>query len=255
MPALSCRHQFEPGALEQGIDMTTAKPHPLSMGPNVFDGVYYPDSDGIPLPDGFEQEPVFEQVTPVLRAYLTQYHDVIVSGDTFLYYEQGNPRAVVSPDCYVVFGVTREAVRPYNAYFTWHVGKVPDFVLEIGSESTVREDTGRKRELYASIGITEYWRYDATLNSEHYGEPLVGERLENGEYVRIDVSPGSDGTLRGHSPALGLDLCWDDGRLRFYDPVRGVWATDYYEMREDLQATKARMMEMETELSRLRGEA
>ena len=234
--------------------MATAKPHPLSTGPNVFEGVYYPDSDGIPLPDGFEQEPVFEQVTPVLRAYLEQYYDVIVSGDTFLYYEQGNPRAVVSPDCYVVFGVTREAVRPYNAYFTWHVGKVPDFVLEIGSESTAREDIGRKRELYASIGIAEYWRYDATPDSEHYGEPLVGERLENGEYVRTDVAPAPDGMVRGHSPALELDLCWDDGRLRFYDPARGVWAPDYYEMREALQNAEARMAEMEAELHRLRGQ-
>lgn len=234
--------------------MATAKPHPLSTGPNVFDGIYYPDSDGIPLPDGFEQEPIFEQVTPVLRAYLEQYYDVIVSGDTFLYYEQGNPRAVVSPDCYVVFGVTREAVRPYNAYFTWHVGKVPDFVLEIGSESTAREDIGRKRELYASIGIAEYWRYDATPDSEHYGEPLVGERLENGEYVRTDVALAPDGMVRGHSPALELDLCWDDGRLRFYDPARGVWAPDYYEMREALQNAEARMAEMEAELLRLRGQ-
>ena len=235
--------------------MTTAKPHPLSTGPNVFDGIYYPDSDGIPLPDGFEQEPVFEQVTPVLMAYLEQYYDVIVSGNTFLYYEQGNPRAVVSPDCYVVFGVTREAVRPYKAYFTWHVGKVPDFVLEIGSESTAREDIGRKRELYASIGIAEYWCYDATPDSEHYGEPLVGERLENGEYVRMDVAPGLDGMMRGHSPALGLDLCWDDGRLRFYDPVRDVWAPDYHEMREALQAAEAHMAEMAAELLRLRGQA
>lgn len=235
--------------------MTTAKSQALDTKRNVFDGIYYPEADGIPLPDGFEQEPIFEQVTPVLRAYLTQYYDVIVSGDTFLYYEEGNPRAVVSPDCYVAFGVTREAVRPYNAYFTWHVGKVPDFVLEIGSDSTGREDTGRKRGLYASIGIVEYWRYDATPDSEHYGEPLVGERLENGEYVRIDVSPGPDGMLRGHSPALGLNLCWDNGRLRFYDPARGVWAPDYYEIRETLQATEARMAEMEAELRRLRGEA
>lgn len=235
----------------------------------MFDGIYYPDSDGVPLPDGFEQEPVFQQVTPVLRAYLEQYYEVIVSGDTFLYYEQGNPRAVVSPDCYVVFGVTREAVRPYNAYFTWHVGKVPDFVLEIGSESTAREDIGRKRELYASIGIAEYWRYDATPDSEHYGEPLVGERLENGEYIRMDVTPAPDGMVRGHSPALGLDLCWNDGRLLCYDPARGIWLEDYYEMREARveaeerlaeersarQAAEARMAEMEAELRCLRGEA
>lgn len=255
--------------------MATAKSRPLSTKTNVFNGIYYPESDGQPLPDGFYQGPLFEQVTPVLRAYLEQYYDVIVSGDTFLYYEEGNRRAVVAPDCYVVFGLTSDAVHPHNSYFTWHLGRVPDFVLEIGSESTARVDLGPKRDLYASLGIGEYWRYDSSTGSEHYGEPLVGERLENGEYVRMDVSLGPDGILRGHSPALGLDLCWDDQRLRFYDPARDVWVPDYYDLRdardeaegrlmtsqeelarerEARMAAEARMAEMDAELRRLRGE-
>ena len=148
-------------------------------------------------------------------------------------------------------------------------------MLEIGSESTARADLGTKRELYASLGIGEYWRYDSTSGSEHYGEPLVGERLENGEYVRMEVAPAPDGMVRGHSSALGLDLCWDAGRLRFYDPARDVWVPDYYELRdawgeagearqaaeERLSeeraarlAAEARLAEMETELRRLRGE-
>lgn len=256
--------------------MTTAKRRPLSTAPNVFDGIYYPDEDGLPLPDGFEQEPHFWQVTPVLRAYLEQYHDVIVSGNTFLYYELGNPRAVVSPDCYVTFGVGRDAVLPHNSYFTWHLERVPDFVLEIGSESTARRDMVGKRELYTSLGIGEYWRYDPTPDNRHYGEPLVGERLENEVYLRLEVARGPDGMVRGHSPALGLDLCWDDGRLRFYDPPRDVWVPDYLELREAQRAAEeahqaaeerlaveraarmaaeARMAEMEAELRRLRGEA
>ena len=105
---------------------------------------------------------------------------------------------------------------------------------------------------------------------------MVGERLENGEYVRIDVSAGPDGMLRGHSPALGMDLCWDDGRLRFYDVVRtygsrtiticgmltkqpkeGRQAAEdrLAEERAARQAAEARMAEMEAELLRLRGEA
>ena len=255
--------------------MATAKSRPLTTKTNVFNGIYYPESDGQPLPDGFFQGPLFEQVTPVLRAYLEQYYDVIVSGDTFLYYEEGNRRAVVAPDCYVVFGLTSDAIRPHNSYFTWHLGRVPDFVLEIGSESTSRADLGPKRDLYASLGIEEYWRYDSTTGSDHYGEPLVGERLDNGEYVRMEVAPDSEGMIRGHSPALGLDLCWDDGRLRFYDPARHVWVPDYYELRDARaeaegarqaaesrvaeeraarEAAEERLAEMEAELRRLRNE-
>ena len=256
--------------------MTTAKPQALSTERNVFDGIYYPEEDGVPLPDGPEQEIHFYRITPVLRAYLEQYYDVIVTGDTFLYYERGNPRAVVAPDCHVTFGVNRDDILPHNSYFTWHLGRVPDFVLEIGSRSTARTDLGRKRELYAAIGIGEYWRYDPSPDSRHYGEPLVGERLENGRYVRMEVAPGADGMLRGHSPALGMDLCWDDGRLRFYDTLRGVWVPDYYDLREahaEAEArlageqaaresaeaaraeAEARLAEMEAELGRLRGEA
>ncbi len=225
--------------------MTTAKSPALGTERNVFDGIYYPEEDGIPLPDGPEQETHFYRITPVLRAYLEQYYDVIVTGDTFLYYERGNPRAVVAPDCHVTFGVNRDDIQPHNSYFTWHLGRTPDFALEIGSRSTARADLGRKRDLYASLGIGEYWRYDPSPDSRHYGERLVGERLENGEYVRMDVSPGPDGVLRGHSPALGLDLCWDDQRLRFYDPARNVWVPDYYDLRDARDAAEERLAEME----------
>ena len=256
--------------------MTTAKPQALSTERNVFDGIYYPEEDGIPLPDGPEQEIHFARITPVLRAYLEQYYDVIVTGDTFLYYERGNPRAVVAPDCHVTFGVNRDDILPHNSYFTWHLGRVPDFVLEIGSRSTARRDLATKRELYASLRIGEYWRYDPTPDSRHYGEPLVGERLESGQYVRMSVAPAPGGMLIGHSPALGMDLCWDEGLLRFYDTARGVWVPDYYDLREaraEAEAARAeaeaardvaeaarveaeaRLAEMEAELHRLRGDA
>ena len=194
--------------------------------PNYHNGIYYPDTDGEPLPDGFEQEPLFYQVTPVLRAYLEQFYDVIVSGDTFLYYEEGNPRRFVAPDCYVTFGVLRDAVRPHNSYFTWHVGRAPDFVLEIASESTVDKDLGDKIAIYASMGVGEYWLYDATPDSRYCGAPLICLLLVGGRYVSVPPETLPDGRIRGYSPTLGLELYWDDGRLRFYDPMRDAWLPD-----------------------------
>ena len=241
---------------------------PADTAPNYHNGIYYPDTDGEPLPDGFEQEPLFYQVTPVLRAYLEQFYDVIVSGDTFLYYEEGNPRRFVAPDCYVTFGVRRDAVRPHNSYFTWHVGRAPDFVLEIASESTVEKDLGDKIAIYASMGVGEYWLYDATLDSRYCGAPLICLLLVGGRYVSVPPETLPDGRIRGHSPALGLDLYWDDGRLRFYDPIRDAWLLDYDEQQEQRIAAEARaeterqarleaearLAEMEAELRRLRGD-
>ena len=40
--------------------------------------------------------------------------------------------------------------------------KAPDFVLEVVSRSTWREDVGRKRQVYERLGVPEYWQYDPT---------------------------------------------------------------------------------------------
>ena len=68
------------------------------------------------------------------------------------------------------------------------MGKPPDFVLEIGSRpAPPRRDLGPKRDLYARLGVGEYWKYDGT-GGNFYGEPLVGEYLsEGGEYRRFRI--------------------------------------------------------------------
>ena len=48
------------------------------------------------------------------------------------------------------------------SYKLWEEPKAPDFVLEITSRSTRAEDQGRKREVYASLGVREYWLFDPT---------------------------------------------------------------------------------------------
>ncbi len=209
--------------------MTTKPMIPVAVDDPPYtdeNGVFYPETDGEPLPDGFEQESVFLQVMPVLRTYFKSRREAIVSGDTFMYYEQGNPQVRIAPDCYVALGVTDEAILPYNSYLTWHVGKVPDFALEIASRGTARQDLEDKRELYAEIGIGEYWRYDATPDSAYYGEPLVGEQLVDGRYVRLPVQHAPDGQVQGHSPVLALDLCWQAGRLLFFSPATGEYLRD-----------------------------
>ena len=147
-----------------------------------------------------------------------------------------------------------------NTYLLWEVGKAPDFILEIGSPSTAATDMGRKRELYAEIGVGEYWRFDAT-GGEFYGEPLVGERLVDGEYRRLEMRRATDGRVWGHSEALNLDLWWTDGDLRFWDPAAVSWLLRREEERARVEeeragrlAAEARVSELEAELRRLRGE-
>ena len=187
--------------------------------------VFYPETDGMPMPEGITQAPLYIKIVGTLRTFFRNIADCEVNGDVFIYYIEGNPRRSVSPDCLVAFGLSDaalESLKSNNTYLLWEVGKPPDFILEIGSESTGHVDTGRKRDLYAELGVGEYWRYDGT-GGDFYGEPLVGERLVDGEYERLEMRYESNGDVWSHSDALNLDLWWRDGELRFWDPVAGEW--------------------------------
>ena len=222
--------------------------------------IIYPETDGMPLPDGVFQDPLFREVVSTLETFFSEQPNTVVSGNTFIYYEEGDPRRSVSPDCYVAYDSDVELLLSNNTYRLWEMGKPPDFALEIASVSTATADTGSKRELYARLAIPEYWRYDST-GGEFYGEPLVGEYLVDGEYRRFEIHRESDGRVWGHSPALNLDLWWEDGRLRFWDPVREVWLLNQEEENAGRLAAEARAEReqaradaLEAELRRLRGQ-
>ena len=181
-----------------------------------------PDDDE-PLPDAMQQEEHVTETIQVVRTFFRGRPGVLVSGDSPVYYPDAAGRQqIFRPDCYVAFGVNPITIRRRNGYFIDDVGKAPDFALEIASISTYRNDLGPKRELYARLGIGEYWRFDST-GGNFYREPLAGEELVEGEYRRFPVHRGADGIIRGHSPTLGLDLCWIDGDLKFFDPAEGVY--------------------------------
>ena len=187
--------------------------------------IIYPETDGQPMPDGEYQAPIYVDALATLRTHYENSPGVRVNGNTFLYYVQGNPNMSVSPDCYVATGLSpeqQENIDRNNTYRLWEVGKPPEFVMEIASENTKSNDLIGKRALYADLGISEYWRYDQT-GGDFYGEPLVGERLVDGEYERIQMREDDDGRAWAHSDALNLDLYWDDGDLRFWDPVAQEW--------------------------------
>ena len=220
--------------------------------------IVYPETDGMPLPDGEYQAPLYRRVVGHLELHFRDVPGARVNGDTFIYYVEGDPRRSVSPDCYVVFGLSEAALRSLsleenNTYLLWEVGKSPDFIMEIGSKSTATADLGSKRELYAELGVSEYWRYDAT-GGEFYGEALVGERLVDGEYRRLEMRVEDDVRMWGRSEVLNLDLCWEDGELRFYDPVAGSYLRTHAEDVARAEGAESRVAELEAELRRLRGE-
>ena len=122
------------------------------------------------------------------------------------------------PDLLIAFNVNPAANTARKGYLIPEQGKPPDFVLEVASESSKERDEGAKRREYAKMGVPEYWRFDDTGGRFH-SAALAGDRLVDGEYQPIVIHETEDGGYWGHSEALGLDLCWESGRLRWYDPV------------------------------------
>ena len=105
--------------------------------------VDYPASDGQPMAETDHQRTPLAYAVDRLRLHFRDRPDVYVSGNLFIYYEEGNPQAVVAPDVFVVMGADG---RDRETYRLWEEPKGPDFVLEITSRSTRREDRTVKRE-------------------------------------------------------------------------------------------------------------
>ena len=137
------------------------------------------------------------------------------------------------PDLLVVRDGDRELMEEQRGYAIDRQGKAPDFVLEVASRSTGRVDYTDKRTDYERFGILEYWRFDPS-GGEYHDAALAGDLLVDGMYRPIEIEMLEDGRLRGYSDMLGLYVCWEDGRLRFFDP-----RTESYLRTHDEDVTRA----------------
>lgn len=178
---------------------------------------------------------------------------VVVCQDTYIYYTEGVIGDAVAPDVAVAFGVDAAAERHKDVYKVWEAGVMPAWVLEVASASTVGSDVHDKPGLYAALGVAEYWRADPT-DEALLDPPLQGDRVDGEQIEAIAVTADADGSLRGHSRVLGLDLVWHDGTLRLFDPTTGAWLPTYddliaahldAESRADREATRAERAEAE----------
>ncbi len=205
----------------------------LRYAPTLETDIYYPESDGKPMAETDLHRDAMIKTIQILSEYYKEYWDVYISGNLMMYYIKGNPRKSISPDVFVAFGVGKKQRRTYQI---WNEGKPPDFVLEFSSENTYRNDLNAKKDLYASIGITEYFLHDP--ERRHLPSPLMGFRLVDGEHA--DIPPDADGHL--FSDTLGLSLRLRGEGLGFYDNTTEKWLETPAEaaaIRADEEKTRA----------------
>ena len=188
--------------------------------------IHYPSGDGEHVVETFDHLYVILITIEVLRQYL-QAVQACVLGNQYLYYEEGNSQKRCAPDVMVIFGVKPGSRDNYRI---WEEGEVPKVVFEMTSKGTKDNDDIDKKNLYAQIGIEEYWQFDP--KGEWISEQLRGFRLVKGEYVSI---------VNSISTALELRLEVTGAFISFYRLDSGEKLLIPVELREKAEQLQAQL--------------
>ena len=235
--------------------MTTAK---ANIKPDTRQWEPYPDlpkrrKDMQQIrPTDYLQDMFLSLLTP---GYSYKDHPTILIGREIpIYYGEapatGGPPPHVIPDCMIAFDVDTAAIWRRVGYDPVQNGKPPDFVVEVASRSTYRNDTERKRDRYRQIGVPEYWRFDP-YGGRYYGAPIIGEHLVGGWYERFPTLEYEGRVVGVTSPMLNLNFRWyqDGRRFRAHDPATGDEIEHWQQAQARLSERNARLSYTNARLS------
>lgn len=214
------------------------------------------------MPDKDEHRDVISNLKHALEYWFKDSTGVYVVSDMAVYCHFPHVRISVTPDLMVCMNAGDKHRRD-----SWIAGdegeSVPEFVLEVISNPTRSFDHGKKRDKYRDIGVLEYWRFDPTPRRSEPKGHLIGDKLEDGQYVPIDED---------HSKLLGLDFVITNDPLSTYrqrphkllrlsDPITGKMLETPMEANSRADAAEARAdderrrrITAETENAKLRAE-
>mgnify|MGYP000104915002 CR=1 FL=1 len=168
----------------------------------ITDPIDYPESDGKPMAETDIHRNLLFQLIGALE---TVFPESYVSGNICLYYEEGNPKKMISPD---VLLVTRGEPGEKRIFKTWKEAPI-DLVIELSSRKTRKVDYGKKKHIYSSLlKVPWYVIFDPEkLNLEVFR--IFGDGYEPVEEDEEDHYSLSD---------LGIYISHDpDKRLRLLD--------------------------------------
>jgi Uma2 family endonuclease len=157
-----------------------------------------------------------------------------VSGNLLIYYVEKNPAKRVAPDVFVVFGVPKGQRR---VYLLWEEGVMPQVVIELSSRQTWRDDLQKKWQLYAELGVQEYFIFDPEY--DYLDKPLIGYRLEEGSYLEMEATEP-----RLRSKVLGLELVDTGETLRLFDPQSNQFLPTAQEAAQELARYREKFGEL-----------
>lgn len=174
-----------------------------------------PDTPICPPIDLFSDEPPLESYRHLKQLILLltclerlwQRQDFFAGANMSIYYSirQLKSEDVRGPDFFVVLNTER---KERKSWVVWDEdGKYPNFILEILSDSTAKNDRGLKKQLYQDVFRTpDYFWFDP------YSLEFAGFKLNYRSYEQI--VPNEQGWL--WSDELQLYLGVVDEKLRFF---------------------------------------
>jgi len=213
------------------------------QNPAYIGNVFYPESDGTPLAETDLHRKLMMKIIFALDNFFRNAPNVYVSGNLFIYYVKGSPKKNIAPDVFLVRGVPKGNRR---VYFLWEEGVAPQVVIELSSEHTWKEDVFKKFHVYEKLGVHEYFIFDPTSDYIK-GSPLIGFRLEDGEYVEMELKDD-----RLHSDELGFDLVIDGSALRLFNPLTGKFLLTPDEEAEARMRAEAEVESLRAEIDLLK---
>ncbi|MEZ4861433.1 MAG: Uma2 family endonuclease [Caldilineaceae bacterium] len=238
---------------------------PFMPAPIKSNEIYYPETDGKPMAESDLHRDIMTYIIQLLQRFFMG-RQVYVSGNLLVYFEQGNPRKSVAPDCFVVHGIDPHLRKTYKI---WEESKTPEVVFEVTSKSTQNEDLGKKMRLYAQLGVQEYYLYDPA--AEYLQPSLRAFMLRGGGYVpmspvdgelalgdvAIVADPAEPPEFISH--LLGLRITLDEmNQIQFYDVASNQRLLSAEEARQAAEIVaedaKLRAEQAEVENARLRAE-
>jgi Uma2 family endonuclease len=196
----------------------------------------YPSSDGKPMAETQVHVRLLARLLGMLEYRFQDREDVLVAGNIFLYYEEGDPKKRRSPDIMFVKGVKGRYLR--RSFMVWLERTVPSCILELTSKKTAKEDIKVKKPLYRRLGVREYILFDPL--AEYLPTQLMGYRLVKGRFKAIKTA--ADGSLV--SKELGLRLVPEGENLAMYDLKTGerlLSLEELHAQNDALQAEVARL--------------
>jgi Uma2 family endonuclease len=221
--------------------------------------------DGEPLETNWHAQQI-PLMTHLIRQAMNEQGrtDFFVGGNNFVYYsveqarevaleeeQGGKKRAFRGPDVFWVGGVDPTPKR--EAWISWEEdGRLPDFILELLSPKTAKNDRTVKKDLYARVfGTSEYFLYDPRHRT------LEGFRLAAPEVYR-PLAPDIQGRL--WSEQLGVFLGrWhgireerEDDWVRLFRPDGSLVPTRDEAAEQQAEGERQRAEQAEAELARLR---